>query len=103
MNVLQGQLESSLGPEKSKQVLELWNELVKETEQNPYSTSKAYSEKYFITRMKNELKLSESEEKAIAKMLDTMKKGKHKDGDVGAASEDEDNYKLPVLPCPCEL
>lgn len=100
MNVLHGQLESTLGPEKSKQVLELWNEIVKETEQNPNSKSKAYSEKYFITRMKNELQLSEEGEKQISKLLDIMHK--RKNGDVGASS-DEDNYKLPVLPCVCEL
>lgn len=95
MNVLQGQLEDSLGPEKSKQVLELWNEIVKETEQNPSGKSRAYSEKYFVTRMKNELKLSEDGEKQIARILDIM--NKHKNNNIGALSEDN-NYRLPILP-----
>lgn len=103
MNMLHGQLETSLGPEKSKQVLELWNEIVKETEQTANSKSKTYSENYFITRMKNEFDLSEDEERAIAKMLANMNRSKDKDGEVGATSDDENNYKLPVLPCPCEL
>lgn len=103
MNVLHGQLESSLGPEKSKQVLELWNEIVKETEQTANSKSKTYSENYFITRMRNEIVLSEDEERELAKILATMSKPRSKDGEVAATSDDEDNYKLPVLPCPCEL
>jgi len=103
MNVLHGQLESSLGPEKSKQVLELWNEIVKETEQTANSKSKTYSENYFITRMRNEIVLSEDEERELAKILATMNKPRSKDGEVAATSDDEDNYKLPVLPCPCEL
>jgi len=103
MNVLQGQLESSLGAEKSKQVLELWNEIVKETEQTANSKSKTYSENYFITRMRNEIVLSDDEERELAKILVTMNKQRGKDGEVVATSDDEDNYKLPVLPCPCEL
>jgi PP-loop superfamily ATP-utilizing enzyme len=103
MNVLQGQLEASIGAEKSKQVLELWNDIVKETEQNANSKSKTYSEKYFVTRMKNEVALSEDEEREISKILATMRRRRGKDGEVGAASDDEDNYKLPVLPCLCEL
>lgn len=103
MNVLQGQLESSLGAEKSKQVLELWNEIVKETEQTANSKSKTYSENYFITRMRNEIVLSDDEERELAKILATMNKQRSKDGEVVATSDDEDNYKLPVLPCPCEL
>lgn len=97
MNVLHGQLESSLGPEKSKQVLELWNEIVKETEANPNNKSQTYVEKYFITRMKNELQLSEEGEKTIANILNMMNK---RNGDVSATSNEE-NYKLPVLPCVC--
>lgn len=103
MNVLQGQLESSLGAEKSKQVLELWNEIVKETEQTANSKSKTYSENYFMTRMRNEIVLNEDEERELAKILATMNKQRSKDGEVVAASDDENNYKLPVLPCPCEL
>jgi len=103
MNVLQGQLESSLGAEKSKQVLELWNEIVKETEQTANSKSKTYSENYFITRMRNEIVLSDDEERELAKILVTMNQQRSKDGEVVATSDDEDNYKLPVLPCPCEL
>lgn len=100
MNLLEGQLENSIGPEKSKQVLELWNGIVKETEQNPNSKSRAYSEKYFTTRIKNELDLDEKQQQSILNMLEMLHK--HKPG-VGAASVDDDNYKLPVLPCTCEL
>lgn len=103
MNVLQGQLESSLGAEKSKQVLELWNEIVKETEQTANSKSKTYSENYFITRMRNEIVLSDDEERELAKILVTMNQQRSKDGEVVATSDDENNYKLPILPCPCEL
>lgn len=101
MNVLQGHLETSMGAEKSKQVIELWNEIVKETEQNPNSKSKAYSDNYFTTRMRNELNLTEQETKAVANILDIMER--RKSGENVSAASEEDNYKLPVLPCVCEL
>jgi len=99
MNVMQGKLESSLGAEKSKQVLELWNTIVKEAESAPDSKSKAYMESYFVRRLKNAVDLSAEDEEHIKTILQWMH-GQNQD--ISASSVD-DNYQLPKLPCVCEL
>lgn len=100
MSVMQNQLEEAFGEEKSKQILELWNDLVKETEETPNGKSKAYSEAYFVARMKKSTQMSDEEAAKFKEILAILDKNRR--NNVSAASEDE-NYRLPVLPCICEL
>lgn len=99
MNVMQGKLESSLGAEKSKQVLELWNTIVKETE-NTANKDKTYRESYFVRRLKNAVDLSAEDEEHVKTILQWMQ---GQNNDINAASMNEDEYKLPKIPCVCEL
>jgi hypothetical protein len=94
MNVMEGRLELAIGAEKSKKVLELWNDLVEEAESSTSNLQK-HTEWYFLNMLENDADLTR-EEKAEVEIVLKWLKGSQ---DIQGLSQDSNlQFKLPKIP-----
>lgn len=99
MNVMRGKLETAVGAEKSKQILDAWNEVIREVENESDDEFQAQSENHFLTRIKNMANLTPEEAEHVQVILQWLR---GEGNDVGIAST-TGKYKLPKLPHQYEL
>lgn len=105
MHLVQGRLEESVGVEKSKKIMDAWNDIIVEIEEDEAKDikdnkkplkSKIFTQTYFLTRLRDETDLTAAETQQVKAVLNWMEEHQ-----VRAMDGLDENYEVPKLPCKC--